>query len=67
MRRHKIGGVKMNNEPVERTPEQEEIENLKRQIDRLEERVSALEGTTQNQQRQIRAQQTSIPRPLVRR
>lgn len=57
----------MNNEPVERTPEQEEIENLKRQIDRLEERVSALEGTTQNQQRQIRAQQTSIPRPLVRR
>lgn len=57
----------MNNEPAERTPEQEEIENLKRQIDRLEERVSALEGTTQNQQRQIRAQQTSIPRPLVRR
>lgn len=57
----------MNNEPAERTPEQEEIENLKRQIDRLEARVCALEGTTQNQQRQIRAQQASIPRPLVRR
>ncbi|WP_291442808.1 hypothetical protein [Desulfovibrio sp.] len=57
----------MNSEPTKRTPEQEEIENLKRYISRLEARIAELEGTTQLQKKQIQAHRANIPKQIIRR
>lgn len=57
----------MNNESVERTPEQEEIENLKHLIDRLEARVSKLENDVRSQQQFLLDHKKATPRPLASR
>lgn len=57
----------MNSEPTKRTPEQEEIENLKRYISRLEAHIAELEGTTQLQKKQIQAHRANIPKQIIKR